>query len=211
MAIINELWWSTKETNWNKALSNYWNLLREENIVVEKRFQILNTKEIETLTAEEFYEFLYNDYYVWKYTAKNRLTTTRMQLERYKTENRMNELERVHRDLFSFDVADTSDGLEIAKRLLGLGTAGASGLLANLYPKYFGTVDQFVVKSLCNVENLPEKTILEKMKPEKLTPKDGVCLIRIMKTKAVELNNQFNTSSWTPRNIDKILWSIDRN
>ncbi len=50
---------------------------------------------------------------------------------------------------------DTRETLLAAKKTPGLGFAGASGLLALLYPQKFGTVDQFVVKTLRNVPTLP--------------------------------------------------------
>ena len=89
----------------------------------------------------------------------------------------------------------------------GLGPAGASGLLALLFPARFGTVDQFVVGALRRVRCLPERDQLERMKPESLTIAHGVVLIEIMRRKAVSLNELFNTSGWTPRKIDKILWA----
>ena len=207
---INYLWHSENELNWEQAHIHYWNLLSAESVPIERKFENLDTDDIKSLSVDGFYDLLHDEYFLWKYTAKNRLATTRKQLERYKSENRMKELERIHRELFSFDLDDTRDGLEIATRILGLGTAGASGLLANLFPKYFGTVDQFVVKSLCGIEQLPEREVLLKMRPEVLKPKEGGFIINIMKAKALELNNTFNNEKWTPRKIDKILWSIDR-
>jgi len=48
------------------------------------------------------------------------------------------------------------------------------------------------------------------MNPDQLKIKDAFILIKIMKNKAKELNNKFNTSSWTPRGIDMILWVCSR-
>jgi hypothetical protein len=48
------------------------------------------------------------------------------------------------------------------------------------------------------------------MNPEGLTIKDGVVLIQIMSAKAAENNRQFQTTDWTPRKIDKILWTYGR-
>jgi hypothetical protein len=82
--------------------------------------------------------------------------------------------------------------------------------LALLFPKDFGTVDQFVVKSLLKISNLQEHQGLKRINPDQISLNDGVLLIKIMKNKALELNKKFNTAKWTPRKIDKILWSIDR-
>lgn len=60
------------------------------------------------------------------------------------------------------------------------------------------------------INNLEEHHLLEKINPDNISLKEGVLLIGIMREKATELNNKFNTEDWTPRKIDKILWSIDR-
>jgi len=120
------------------------------------------------------------------------------------------ELEEIHNLIFKYNPENISNLLRTTHRIKGLGVAGASGLLSLLFPKYFGTVDQFVVQRLLEVENLKEHSLLEKMKQDNLTEKDGIILIEIMREKAIELNKKFKTSEWTPRKIDKILWSIDR-
>ena len=167
----------------------------------------LNPEHIKNLTSEEFYNFLYNEYFVWKYTAKNRLATTRMHLQRYQNENRLAELDSIKHDLFTFELEDTKQGLEIASSIHGLGIAGASGLLALLFPEHFGTVDQFVVKDLLSIVAIENMDMLESMNPDNLRLKDGVELIRIMKEKANKLNRINNTDKWTPRHIDKVLWA----
>lgn len=91
---------------------------------------------------------------MWVYTAKNRLATTRKHLQRYQAEDRLDDLDRIRKELYEFDLEDIKRGLEIASSIHGLGIAGASGLLALLFPKYFGTVDQFVVRSLISIKGL---------------------------------------------------------
>lgn len=207
--MINKLWYSNDEALWNQALDSYFNseLIKKGNMNLEIEIDNLNPVTVKDMSTEGFYNWLYNIYFVWKYTAANRLATTRKSLSRYLYENRMNELKQIHFDLFTFDINDIKEGLQIARSIYGLGISGASGLLAVLYPCYFGTVDQFVVKALCEVDSLPEKDLVCKMNPNNITIKDGVLLIKIMKYKADELNSIFNTDKWKPRDIDKILWS----
>lgn len=202
------LWWSKNEDDWKEKLERYWYYVRDENIELEKRIESLDTLSIKTMTVEEFFIFLYEEYFVWKYTAKNRLATTRNQLQRYETENRMMELKSIKDNLFSFNLMDTKKGLEIGYGIRGLGIAGASGLLSILFPQYFATVDQFVVKALRSVTGIQEKDNLERMNPDGLNLNDGVVLIKIMKDKAEELNRINKTNYWTPRKIDKILWTV---
>ena len=122
----------------------------------------------------------------------------------------MSDLEKIRNNIFNLDLCNIEKSLCNAKEIYGLGVAGASGLLSIIFPNYFGTVDQFVVKSLLKIEGLKEHDLLEKMNAESLKVSDGVILIKIMRDKAKMLNEEFNTDFWTPRKIDMILWSIDR-
>lgn len=72
------------------------------------------------------------------------------------------------------------------------------------------TVDQFVVLALLTIDDLPEHEYLGKMNPALLSLKDGVLLEEIMRQKALELNQKFQTDRWTPRKIDMVLWAYDR-
>jgi hypothetical protein len=96
-----------------------------------------------------------------------------------------------------------------AQRIKGLGIAGASGLLALLCPEKFGTVDQFLVKALQDVEGLPEAALIQRMKPGNLLPDDGFTLISILRDKAKKLSAALGTT-WTPRMLDKVLWTYGR-
>ena len=41
-------------------------------------------------------------------------------------------------------------------------------------------------------------------------PADAAALIAIMRRKAAENNQAFRTSTWTPRMVDKVLWTYGR-
>ncbi len=207
---ISKLWNSGSKQEWEKALDNYWKAVSSGNIRLERAFDNLDADSIQKMSASQFYDFLHDAYFVWKYTAKNRLATTRHALEKYRREGSMGELARIQKELFHFNLDDIADGLTIAIKIHGLGTAGASGLLAVLFPKAFGTVDQFVVKALCSIEGLPEHAQLASLSPEALTVNAGVLIITLMKKKADELNRAFGTKIWTPRMIDQVLWAVGR-
>ena len=207
---IRSLWDCKDEALWKKALAHYYELLNENQAILDRQLDALDSATVKNLSTEGFYAFLHDEYFVWKYTQKNRLATTRRQLERYITENRMDELAQIKTDLFNADHRDPAICLEIVSRVRGLGPSGASGLLSILFPEDFGTVDQFLVKSLLKVEPLKERDLLSRMKPEMLSLKDSVLLTRILRQKADEMNRLFHTRFWTPRKLDMILWSIER-
>ena len=207
---INYLWNSGTEQEWKYALEKYFDLVKSSNVEIEKELDNLDSETVKNMTVDEFYNFLHDKYFVWKYTQANRLRTTRNSLVKYLEDDNIVELEEIHNLIFKYNPENISNLLRTTHRIKGLGVAGASGLLSLLFPRYFGTVDQFVVQRLLEIENLKEHSLLEKMKQDNLTEKDGTILIEIMREKANELNEKFKTSEWTPRKIDKILWSIDR-
>ena len=83
-------------------------------------------------------------------------------------------------------------------------------MLAALFPRYFGTVDQFAVKALTKMPELAESQLIAAMNPESLKLDQGTVLIRIMRRKAEELNRAFSTTDWTPRKVDMVLWTCAR-
>lgn len=204
------LWNYGSESAWLEALDHYYKLLNVESQELDRYMENIDADKIAQLSVEDFYDFLYDRYFVWKYTAKNRLATTRKSLRRYVEENKLSELADIQRSLFLVDRSNIGKCLSIATEIRGLGTAGASGLLSILFPENFGTVDQFVVKALREVDNLPYNAELTKMKPESLSIENGVLLIKIMREQAQKLNKNFDTDFWTPRKIDMVLWAIGR-
>jgi hypothetical protein len=65
----------------------------------------------------------------------------------------------------------------------GLQYAGASGLLAVLFPKHFAMADRFVVEALREVESLLEKQRIAAMNAQSLNESDAVLLIDIHEVK----------------------------
>lgn len=205
---MTELWKSKKHKDWLSAEEQYYSLVKPENIALERELEEISSQSIDNMSTEEFYSFLYHKYFRWKFTAKNRLKTTRKHLIYY--ENNLQELSLIKQALFSFDKSNTELGLKIAMLIKGLGCAGASGLLSILFPAYFGTVDQFVVKRLCGFSTFKCNSDIQNINPENINLKQAVLLEKILIEKAKTLNMLNNTDYWTPRKIDKVLWVLNR-
>lgn len=207
---INAIWNSNDHAIWLNAESEYYKIDSvSKNLQIEKEMEDLLSSKVEAYSDEEFYYFLYEKYLVWKYTATNRLTTVRNNFLYYN--QNLQELSLIKQALFSFDTSNVQLGLKIALLIKGLGCAGASGLLSILFPDDYGTVDQFVVKALQKCDEFTGKADVHVIKPESINLKQTVILEEILKRKAQKLNDENNTIYWTPRRIDKVLWSFGRN
>ncbi|MBA4252085.1 MAG: hypothetical protein C0442_10255 [Chlorobiaceae bacterium] len=210
---ISELWYSSNYVAWEQALKRYWDFVMNRNIELEKRLNELDINRLQIFTPQEWYNFLHDEYFRWKYTAQNRYVTTTNQLRKYIDANELNHLDNIRKRILNLDPSDIRMGLNTAKEIKGLGIAGASGLLSLIYPKQFGTVDQFAVDALSQVSKLPEACAIKQMnqrnkkgEPKQLSITDGLLLIDIYSRKAKELNSLFFSSEWTPRKIDMVLW-----
>lgn len=208
---INGLWHRGTEQDWKDAIAAYYeNPFVKKNIDLERRIEAISPDAIRKMDGAAFYCFLYDEYFKWKYTAPNRLATTRKSLSRYESEG-VDQLEEIRRGIlqtFDNDPYNTKEMLSVAKQIYGLGTAGASGLLAIIFPELYGTVDQFLVYSLLKVRDFPEHSDIERMNPLGLTVKNGIVLENIMRRKAQELNEKFKSDKWTPRKVDMVLWVV---
>lgn len=207
---VADLWRSLSPIAWEEALQRYWHFVQPRNIALEHALDALDVRRLQGISPQGWYDFLHYEYFRWKFTAPNRFSTTTNQLRKYVEQNALDELDSIRRQLLNLDLNDVGAGLKTAKKIRGLGTAGASGLLSLMYPEHFATVDQFVVKALLQVGSLPEANALAKMNPLNVSVTDGVLLIGILKRKAKDNNHQFGTSTWTPRKIDMVLWACRR-
>lgn len=221
MSEINSLWIDSTEEKWKAALRKYYDFIKSSQVaVLDAELDPLDLGMVESLNESEWYNFLYYKYFPWKYTARNRLATTRASLEKHRNNpNGLSDLNRIKTTLVMAPVKNTDWCLRMATNIGGLGIAGASGLLALMHPAHFGTVDEFLVLALSEVESLPERPVLlvqaDRIKRSKkenksysITQKVGVLLIEIMRRKALDNNQKFNSDFWTPRQIDKILWAF---
>ena len=190
---INDLWESRDQEEWRRALADYWEMPSvRRNLDVERFMDRLDPEKIRSTDSETWCIFL-RLYFQWKFKGSY--------LGRRLADLESNEPERLLRIrglLFTSGPANIRKAVERAGYIKGLGSAGASGLLAVLFPKSFGTVDQFVLKSLRELPTLPERAKLMRMNPKNLTDDDAVLLIKILRAKAEQLNEMFHTEEWSP-------------
>jgi hypothetical protein len=208
MRNIRDVWDSKSSEVWERGLEDYWRYVKPHLLSIEREMQHLDRERVRVMNAQQWYIFLLEKYFRWKYTAPNRYTTTTNSFRMYESEPFLSILHGIKEQMFKVDKADIKQCLAIANRISGLGPAGASGLLAVLFPQHFGTADQFAVKALVHISDLPENARVAAIKnPESLKIAESVLLVQIMRHKAASLNALFSTNSWTPRKVDMILWA----
>jgi hypothetical protein len=204
---INELWRSSDPCAWDDALARYWERVPKRNLELERSLDALDLNELRRMNAPEWCAFLRNKYFQWKFTDGRVLARNRTRLRRYEDDDALDVLDDIRGRLLALNVDDVGNALIVATEIHGLGIAGASGLLAIMYPRAFGTVDQFVVKALREIDGLPEAKAVEPMNPKGLSIHDGVRLNGILRRKAADLNRVFGTDAWTPSKVEMMLWS----
>lgn len=205
-----EMWNSNNPGLWQKALNRYWTFVKPSNLALEKEMDQLDAASVRIMNPQVWYRFLLEKYFRWKYTAPNRYASTTKIFRSYAANNELSALHAIKERLFELDKDNIQRCLALASSIRGLGTAGASGLLAVLFPAHFGTVDQFAVKALAKIPELPERDLIAAMKSQSLKLNEGTVLIRIMRRKAKELNTAPSPIVWTPRKVDMVLWTCAR-
>jgi hypothetical protein len=216
---IRQLWESKDETLWKQALDGYWNIdSARRNRELEERLEMPGLVDrIRGMDEQEWFEFLHDEYFRWKFTSPRDYAMTSKLL----CENRLYVLDNVRKRLIEIRPEDARRGLETAIQIRGLAVIGASGLLSLMYPTWYGTVDKFMILALHQLKVLPEWSRISsltkvskkdgKLEVKELRLDDGVFLVEMLRKKATQLNKCFNTGEWTPRKIDKILWASRQN
>ena len=212
---IAEVWRSKDEREWKIALNHYYSVLNEDEKQIDECMDLIsaNPDSVRNMTGDEFFDFLYDQYFVWKYTQPNRLVTTRKVLEKNhdSKEGRLY-LEIIKDSIFkAHDIMPLATYLHIELKIGGLGVAGASGLLSILFPNDYGTIDQYLVYALKDVrDSLLDCEEYGSIEPENLKTQDCVFLEEVLRRKANELNECFETTEWNPKKVDMVLWAVHR-
>lgn len=214
---LNELWDYGTADQWNEAVDNYVYVdSAHRNIKLERDMNnsITLLSRFEKMNAELLYDFILDEFIVWKYTAPNRKATT---VKYYKKKHAKSKQSLIPiRDniinIYKCCPDDTRNLLKEAMKIGGIGVAGGSGLLSLLFPSKYGTVDYFIVERLKEIKSYPEiiQKNIKKINSKNISIRATEFLENLYREKADSLNKKFETSEWTPRKIDMVLWSYGR-
>jgi len=202
--------WNCRDIDkWKKAEEKYWERLNQV-AIIEKKFEQMTTEEILGMPPDKFYIFLRDMYFPWKFTG----VYLKPRLENLKTiENKQTQIKDVIDDLKELQKRiadkkelnddDMSNAIRNLQKIPGIGPSAATGLLSILFPTHFGTIDKFVG---INLRNIGCK--IDEQEYTNISVESAIKMEKILIDKAKELNKEMNTDYWTPRRLDKILWSI---
>ncbi len=110
---IRELWPSRDVTQWNAARDRYWALIQPRNVALEEPMEHLDRGRIRQMSPDEWFTFLYEEYFRWKYTAANRYATTTSKLkQKANTQAGRKELHQIRDKILNIDPTDICASLE---------------------------------------------------------------------------------------------------
>lgn len=208
---INDVWFSKDPKIWEEALKDYRRRIESDNksqIEVENKFEKIEAADVQAMSVKDFCNLICEDYFLWKFGTQYLDSKQNSFCGLYFASKGLDDIQTIKDELFSFNVADIKRGLEIVTQIRELSIKGGSGFLAVLFPDHFATIDKYIIRSLKHIAMLPEQDRIVYIKEDRVTLKDGVFLIELMRRKAAELNLLFNTDKWRPRDIDMILWAF---
>jgi hypothetical protein len=197
---IKNLWHSIDENEWKNALEQYFVYMASIPELIDIEIDVMSQTEesISKMTSEEWYELLCA-YMKWKFD-KHYLGNRIVGLSNDTA------LDAKKDELLHCDKENIEQMISILIKINELGVKSASGLLALLFPKLYGTVDKFTIIALQKLEEYPK---LELVDPDFSGSKFlelAIYIIEIYRSKAKQLNVEFKTDFWNPRKIEIILW-----
>ena len=206
---IKDIWNCNEEGKWKDAEEEYSKRINQV-AIIEKKFEQMTTEEILDLSPDKFYIFLRDMYFPWKFTG----VYLKPRLENLKTiENKKMQIKDVIDDLKELQTRiedkkelnddDMSNAIRNLQKIPGIGPSAATGLLSILFPTHFGTIDKFVAINLKKVGyDISEQDCIN------ISVENAINMENILLKKVKKMNTDMNTDYWTPRRLDKILWSI---
>lgn len=207
---IKDIWNCNEVGKWKDAEEEYSKRINQVAKKIEKKFEQMTTEEILGLSPDEFYIFLRDMYFPWKFTGiylkprlENLKTIENKQTQIKDVIDDLKELQKRIADKKELNDDDMSNAIRNLQKIPGIGLSAATGLLSILFPTHFGTINKHVRINLKKVGcKISEQDCIN------ISVKNAIKMEKILIEKAKKLNTDMNTDYWTPRRLDKILWSI---
>ncbi|GAB6161212.1 hypothetical protein JCM12298_03710 [Desulfothermus naphthae] len=166
-----------------KFIEKILELRSSKNIPLELELFRICLDDLKAMSPCEWYDFLLNKYFLWKYTNGKIRSYLTKQFESAYFNNKTS-LDKIKKEILVIDPLEIRESIATVLKIKGIGVGGATGLLSLIFPKYFGTLDQFLVIALQNISSS-----LQNINPNNLNLDDAVRLTKILRKISSSLNN----------------------
>jgi hypothetical protein len=205
---IEKIWSSKDESVWSAALKDYWDYVQTQGkTAIEEEMACLDVEALKGLSDTGWRSFLAGKFFPWKYSPGRYYQTQRAKfLRRYSDQTELKALLDIKGRIFKSNLEVAIAAISVVREIHQIGIAGSSALLSLLFPRQFGTVDKFVIKSLQRIEEFKNDPVMQQTDPDDIRMSAAARVISIMRCKAAGNNVLFQSDKWTSRKIDMVLW-----
>ena len=217
------LWRSNEVSAWRDALAKYWNHRPvRRNIDVERHMDRLTPEDRDVILASgaALVDFLEHWYYSWKFFSIAPYDIPKHQAKvRAEYATNPAKYDAIARSLGSLNPDNVEQCLTyVASRSIpGLQISAGSGVLAVLYPTWFGTVDQHTLRALQTLDGDGAEWLRRHIPgPETFFPANNNDLGRhaaklmtqLYRQKSQELAQLDEETGWTPRRVEMVCYIL---
>jgi hypothetical protein len=207
-----ELWHSNSPEPWDALIGAYWRQPTvRRTLQIHKELEHLDREEVLGRAPEDWYQWLRDSFMPWKFEA-HRVPVRQRDIDgQWATASGREDIERVRRTMVvAMERGGFEEAVSLAKSIKGIGVSAGSAMVTLLFPGRCATGDDRVVGFLRAVPDLPEhQEILGISDPKQLRICEATVISRIAGSKAADLNGKFGVQCWTPRLVERSLWTYD--
>jgi hypothetical protein len=206
------LWYSKDSEPWDALLKAYWQQPTvRRTLRIHKELEHLDRDKVLGQDDEGWYRWLRDEFVPWKFAGLYPKKRQEGIDKQWATESGKSVISHVRRDMQAvMDSGGFTEALSLVREIDGIGMSAGSAIVALLFPELCATADSRVVRFLRQIFDLPEQPKLRSIRdPKNLRSCDAVTIVQIVQRKSVELNKKFDLQCWTPRLVERCLWTFD--
>lgn len=207
-----DLWHSESPEPWDALIAAYWQQPTvRKTLQIHKDLEHLDRVEVLGTTPEEWYRWVRDTFIPWKFEARWVPVRQRDIDGQWATALGRKDIDRVRKAMVvAAERGGFEDAVSLAREIKGIGVSAGSAMATLLFPDRFATGDDRVVGFLRAIPDLPEREALVSIAdPKNLKPCDAAMICRIAVRQAAQLNERFGLTCWTPRLVERCLWTYD--
>ncbi|MCR5629587.1 DUF1759 domain-containing protein [Eubacterium sp.] len=203
--LFSELYFSGNEDSWKEYEQEYYDFV---DVQLEKEIERIRSIDC----IENFYSFLIDKLLKWSLISDfiYESNVKRLKEEYENDRNKLNVIfdkiceyvKKIENDSTE-DYTYISNGINLLTEIVGVGPVCSTSFLAIILPSKFGVVSRHIIE--------PMKEVYSDVKEyKKVISKKQACELEIKLNEISRtINKRFDSNYWTPRKVDKVLWTIE--